>query len=61
MNPRRWPIYTMSVGNLFFIANPTKSLERNLRQRAFDHGKVLSIRQAGHNDIGALVLVKRVV
>lgn len=43
---RRWPIYSMPVGSMFFIANPTQCLIRNLRQRAADHGMKLSIRKA---------------
>lgn len=57
MSARRWPIYTMSVGNAFFIAHPTQCLQRNLRQRAADHGMKLSIRKAARENFVCVMRV----
>lgn len=51
MSARKWPIYSMSVGNVFFIANLTQTLRRNLHQRAADRGLQLSIRKAVHDNL----------
>lgn len=48
MSARKWPIYTMSVGNVFFIVHPSTSLLRSLRQRAADLGFKMHIRKAVH-------------
>jgi hypothetical protein len=50
MSARKWPIYTMSVGNVFLIAHPTVSLLRSVRQRAADRGLKMCIRKAVPQD-----------
>lgn len=49
---RKWPIYTMPVGDTFTVENPSQNLQRNLYNRAKLHGIVLSFKQLKSGELG---------
>jgi hypothetical protein len=52
---RKWPIYTMPVGDSFTVEQPPKRLRPNLHRRAGLHGIVLSFRQLRPGEPGFTV------
>lgn len=42
MSARKWPIYTMEVGDKFFIEQPPAGLRRKIYAHAADTGKKFS-------------------
>jgi hypothetical protein len=57
MSARKWPYYTMAVGEHFFVFNPPKSFPVKVRQYAAENGKRFQVRRWDRND--PLVLVVR--
>jgi len=57
---RKWPIYTMPVGDSFTVERPSKSLRRHLYSRAALHGIVISTRRFnGQDPFSGFVVTRR--
>ena len=52
---RKWPVYTMKVGECITIENPPKRLRRALLARTALHGIVLRFKQIRPGDRGFVV------
>lgn len=48
MSARRWPIYTMQVGDWFIAENPPSSLARKVSKYGRETGKRFKTKQKGN-------------